>query len=93
MKIKLIKLKRFRRFKDLTIELPEAARLVVMIGPNGSGKSSVFDGLIFNDHYSKDSAYSTDMSDDSPVMLAYYFRYNYPQYYLDDPEPLPQEKK
>ncbi len=45
MKIKSIKLKNFRRFKDLTIELPETARLVVMIGPNGSGKSSVFDAL------------------------------------------------
>ena len=91
MKIKSIKLKNFRRFKNLLIELPEKARLVVMIGPNGSGKSAVFDGLIFNDHYSKDSAYPTDISNDSPVMLAYYFRYNYPQYYLDDPEPLPEE--
>ena len=91
MKIKSIKLKRFRRFKNLTIELPEEARLVVMIGPNGSGKSSVFDGLIFNDRYSKDSAYSTDISQDSPVLRAYYFRYKYPQYYLDDPEPLPEK--
>ena len=46
MKIKLIKLKGFRRFKNLTIkDIPEEARLVVMIGPNGSGKSSVFDAL------------------------------------------------
>ena len=47
MKIKSIKLEGFRRFKKLTIEdLPETARLVVMIGPNGSGKSSVFDALL-----------------------------------------------
>ena len=47
MKIKSIKLERFRRFKNLTIkELPEEARLVVMIGTNGSGKSSVFDALL-----------------------------------------------
>ena len=47
MKIKWIKLKGFRRFKNLTIEgLPEEARLVVMVGPNGSGKSSVFDALL-----------------------------------------------
>ena len=47
MKIKLIKLKGFRRFKNLTIkDIPEEARLVVMIGPNGSGKSSVFDALL-----------------------------------------------
>ena len=46
MKIKWIKLEGFRRFKNLTIEdIPEEARLVVMIGPNGSGKSSVFDAL------------------------------------------------
>ena len=46
MKIKSIKLVRFRRFTNLTIELPESARLVVMIGPNGSGKSTVFDALL-----------------------------------------------
>ena len=47
MKIKWIKLKGFRRFKNLTIkDIPEEARLVVMIGPNGSGKSSVFDALL-----------------------------------------------
>ena len=47
MKIKSIKLKGFRRFKNLTIkDIPEEARLVVMIGPNGSGKSSVFDALL-----------------------------------------------
>ena len=46
MKIKEIKLEGFRRFKNLTIkDIPEEARLVVMIGPNGSGKSSVFDAL------------------------------------------------
>ena len=46
MKIKLIDLYNFRRFKNLTIkDIPEEARLVVMIGPNGSGKSSVFDAL------------------------------------------------
>ena len=46
MKIKWIKLRGFRRFKNLTIkDIPEETRLVVMIGPNGSGKSSVFDAL------------------------------------------------
>ena len=92
MKIKSIKLKDFKRFADLTIEeLPKEAKLVVMIGPNGSGKSSVFDGLIFDDRYSKNSAYPTDISNDSPVMNSYYFRANYPQYYFDDPEPLPEK--
>ena len=47
MKIKSIKLEGFRRFKNLTLkDIPEEARLVVMIGPNGSGKSSVFDALL-----------------------------------------------
>lgn len=92
MKIKSIKLKRFRRFKDLTIEgLPEKAKLVMMIGPNGSGKSSVFDGLEFDALYSKGSAYPADILNDSPTMLAYYFRRKYPQYYIDDPEPLPEK--
>ena len=46
MKIKSIKLKYFKRFTDLTIEdLPEKAKLVVMIGPNSCGKSSVFDAI------------------------------------------------
>ncbi len=48
MKIKTIKLEGFKRFTNLTIELPETARLVVMVGPNGSGKSSVFDALLRN---------------------------------------------
>ena len=46
MKIKSIHLQDFKRFTDLTIsELPETAKLVVLIGPNGCGKSSVFDAL------------------------------------------------
>ena len=53
MKIKSIKLEGFRRFKNLTIkDIPEEARLVVMIGPNGSGKSSVFDALLRYRHRS-----------------------------------------
>ena len=49
MKIKEIVLKNFKRFTDLTISnLPESARLVVMVGPNGCGKSSLFDALHVN---------------------------------------------
>ena len=46
MKIKEIKLKKFKRFTDLTItDIPESAKLVILVGPNGCGKTSVFEGL------------------------------------------------
>lgn len=39
MKIKHIHLDRFKRFTDLTVkEIPETAKLVVLVGPNGCGK-------------------------------------------------------
>ncbi|MCY4005953.1 MAG: AAA family ATPase [Rhodobacteraceae bacterium] len=47
MRIKSIHLADYKRFTDLTIpEIPETARLVVLVGPNGSGKSSVFDSFL-----------------------------------------------
>ncbi|WP_162600705.1 AAA family ATPase [Paraburkholderia sp. C35] len=46
MKIKTFQLKDFKRFTDLTIsDIPETAKLVLLIGPNGSGKSCIFDGF------------------------------------------------
>ena len=40
-------LKNYKRFTELTIaDLPETARLVVLVGPNGTGKSSVFDSFL-----------------------------------------------
>jgi predicted ATPase len=46
MKIKSIKLNQFKRFTDLTIEdLPNTAKLVVLVGPNGSGKTSLFEAF------------------------------------------------
>lgn len=46
MRIRSIKLERFKRFTNLSVEdLPESARLVVVTGPNGSGKSGILEGL------------------------------------------------
>ena len=47
MKIKSVHLSNYKRFTDLKIsDIPEQARLVVLIGPNGSGKSSLFDAFL-----------------------------------------------
>ena len=56
MKIKVIKLNQFKRFTDLTIrDIPESAKLVILVGPNGCGKTSVFEA--FN-HWYKYKGYS-----------------------------------
>lgn len=50
MKIKEIKLQNFKRFTNLIIkDIPENAKLVVLVGPNGSGKTSLFEA--FNNWY------------------------------------------
>ena len=47
MRIKRVQLRGYKRFSSLTLtDIPETARLVVLLGPNGCGKSSVFDAFL-----------------------------------------------
>ena len=46
MRLKQIKATGYKRFTDITVELPETARLIILVGPNGCGKSSLFDALL-----------------------------------------------
>ena len=47
MRIKSIHMRNFKRFTDFLIrDIPESAKLVVVVGPNGCGKSSLFDALL-----------------------------------------------
>ena len=46
MRVQSIHLTNFKRFSDLEIvDVPEQAKLVVVVGSNGSGKSSLFEAL------------------------------------------------
>lgn len=56
MKIKNLQLKNFKRFTDLTLQdIPDNAKLVLLIGSNGSGKSSVFDAFEYLANQNKKS--------------------------------------
>lgn len=56
MKIKKIELNNFKRFTHLCVEeIPETAKLVVLVGPNGSGKTSFIEAM---NHYYKCAGYN-----------------------------------
>lgn len=51
MRIKKIRLKGYKRFHDLTIDLGEnPKRIIALVGANGCGKSSVIDGMLFHNN-------------------------------------------
>lgn len=55
MKIKKIELNNFKRFTHLIVEdIPETAKLVVLVGPNGSGKTSFMESM---NHFYKYAGY------------------------------------
>lgn len=55
MRIKRVELNDFKRFTHLTVEdIPETAKLIVLVGPNGSGKTSFIEAL---NHYYKFAGY------------------------------------
>ena len=46
MKIKSVRLKHFKRFDDLTINIGDnPKKIIALVGPNGCGKSSIFDAF------------------------------------------------
>src|SRR5579862_5937887 len=48
MKLASAHIRGFKRFTDLSIlDLPNSARLVVLVGPNGCGKTSLFEAFNF----------------------------------------------
>lgn len=70
MKVKMIHMQNFKRFADLTIQdIPETAKLVVLLGPNGSGKSSLFDAM-----HAKAGLFHYGVNEDP----SYYFRSDRP---------------
>ena len=63
MHIRKIRLREYKRFTDLTVDLPAPARLVMMCGPNGSGKSSLLEAMkLWHDVHSQDLSRSGDAS-------------------------------
>jgi len=46
MRLKKVRLKQFKRFDDLTIDLGDSPKkIIALVGPNGCGKSSIFDAF------------------------------------------------
>ena len=84
MYVKKVQLKKFKRFDDLTIDLGDhPKKIIILVGPNGCGKSSVFDAFeaklkayrIYEtekpEFYSKSHFYSDDIGNDPIQDIVY----------------------
>jgi recombinational DNA repair ATPase RecF len=70
MHIRRIHLREYKRFTELTVDLPRPARLVMMCGPNGSGKSSLLEAMkLWHDVHSNDLGRSGDTGGDRENVL------------------------
>lgn len=75
MRIKKVQLKQFKRFDDLTINLGEdSKKIVILVGPNGCGKSSVFDAF-----EEKQKDYKGAQSSQPPSFFSKLFYYILPE--------------
>ena len=62
MKLEGAELKDFKRFTNLIVrDIPETARLIMLVGPNGCGKSSFLDGLHIWRDIRSNRAYNMDL--------------------------------
>ena len=93
MKLKKVRIQNFKRFADLTIQnIPETARLIVLVGPNGCGKSSFFDALITWHGWTSRKHRSWDSDYHSKVGAPSRGRWN-DDVVLEFYDPLPDETK
>jgi len=94
MLIEQIQLKRFKRFHDLTIEVPKGTRLVMLAGPNGCGKSSLFDAFLTRRRFSGGWGGNWDLTYFPKVGEVDAIRFNWDssvKIQFDKPEPVDQQ--
>ena len=80
MKIRNLQIKNFKRFTDLTIDLSNEPKLVLLIGTNGCGKSGVFDAFELISEYcskkkekTKERDYTYYRKNNEPALISLEF--------------------